>query len=440
MFETRDDLNQLELVTTLTNLCECLGLVMGYYAYKRFRVRTTAIICILATIIGFLNSHLVTDDKFFMVIYPATVGFFNGIIAIIIIFPLLKVSIDKAGFLLGFSRAAFIFGVFPAYGLIKIVNPDDEEMVITDNQKGNRIMAYEPSLMGRFTKVMCYYCINILCLGVIGVLIMNRNLKVQNKYSRDQNRVTRNPETQENTETLEKNEEVSKESKRRTFLNSNLSIFAITVMYFVMFFHYNYYENFYNDNSNYKKYSEIIFLVDIIALIIIGKFYDLLRKSKGSNYSFYFNFISLTGFALHTVAINYFPSEKAIILYAPFSVLTNSIEMVVVMSLINIFEQEENLKPAPRAIQALATFSLVSVGPVIACLLNLYWENQNSGKKRLGRSDKYKEPNTFEISVSIGMISFSFLLLAIANFTRKAPISSENLQQNLLKKDDQKTA
>lgn len=393
LYENESDLRELQLVTTLTTLFQSIGLVCAYKAYEHLRVRTLAMISILGTIIGYFHSHFVTDVYVFLFIYPATVGFFNGIIAITIVFPLLKNYNNYIGRALAVSRAAFVFGVFQVYGLLEIINPDDDNEII--KAKGESEKWYPPSLMGRFSSVMCYNLVTTFLIGVGGVMIMNTRLKDQEKKLHS--KLLQEPSNSKGPDTT------SLKSENPGYI---YEIMALTVMNFVMIFNYTYYENKYNDSEDYKYYSALTFTIDIIGLLIIGWLFDRYRE-----YTSIICYTFLILFGVHSLA--YTMVKEKFKLYMPFSILTNSIELVIAMKLIRASELE---KVKPKV--ALKAFSIISVGAAVACLLNFYYESRLSviPRNTKVKVKKFESIDYEELGISCIAVVLSLSLFGLAEF------------------------
>ena len=403
LYENESNLRELQLVTTLTTLFQSIGFVCAYEAYKYLRVRSLAMLSILGTIIGYFHSHFVTDVYVFLFIYPATVGFFNGVIAITIVFPLIKIYHGHIGRALALSRAAFVFGVFQVYGLLEIINPNDDYEII--KAKGESEKWYPPSLMGRFSSVMCYNLVTTFLMGVAGVMIMNTNLK-------DKNTKLHSHLLQELSKT-EKHEVDTLKHENPGYI---YELMALTVMNFVMIFNYTYYENKYNDSEDYKKHSGLTFAVDIVALLIIGWIFDRFRDHTSK---ICYTFLIL--FGVHSLA--YTMVEDKFKLYMPFSIMTNSIELVIAMKLIRVSELE-GVKPKV----ALKAFSLISIGAAAACLLNLYYESKLSliPRNNKVKVKKFESIDYEELGISCIAVALSLSLFGLAELkSRKSAQKSE---------------
>jgi len=333
--------------------------------------------------IGFLNCHFVTDTWVFYILYPFTTGFFCGLSSIVIVYPLWKRFKGHAGLALAASRGFFILGIIPVYPLVEIVNPEDEPL----SKIRNKIF-YSPNLMGRFSETMAYYCLIITGFGIVGCLIMNSRLKNQaevrqkllKKYKNEDaeemngNKGLNNGEASREVDNWvdpwnNRNSVSTKKLVGKELNNSLAKVSAVGFMFAVMTLHSIYYEHKYIELHISNARPMITLSIVLIVVFILGWAYD-----RYKNFTFYIGFAVMLLFLAHSWVFNHFITLRNRIcllgLYAVFSILTNSIELVVAMTLLRIANGQINCHFALRA------FSMTAYGAVISCLLHIFFETK----------------------------------------------------------------
>lgn len=411
LYDLSLSLFSLDLVMSLATLFEFIGMALAYRAYLMLGVRTLMMFCLIGVSIGFLNSHFVTETWVFEILYPFTTGFFCGLSSIVIVYPLWKRFKRHAGLALAASRGFFILGIIPVYPLIKIVNPEDEEL-----SKIRDKIFYTPNLMGRFSETMAYYCLIITGFGIVGCLIMNSKLKNQaevrqkllKKYKNDnveeinlnENKILNNLETLNGVPNdinprMNRNSLDTQKLIRKELNISMAKVFAVGFMFAVMSLHSIYFEHKYVELNISNARPLMTLGIVLIVIFILGWAYD-----KYKNLTFYFGFIIMLLFLTHTWVFNHFITLHNRIcllgLYIVFSVLVNSIEIVVAMTLLRIANGQINCHFALR------TFSMTAYGAVISCLIHIYFET------RFERIDV-----VYELIISTSLIIGSIVLLFI---------------------------